>query len=242
MSDNSERLRRSWSANADAWSAAVREEKIESRRLATNAAIVEAVMDWLSGATGSQPVEGGRRAKNPSLQMVLDLGCGEGWLTRELASRGVMATGVDASRELIDRARESGGGTFHALAYDELKLDETFDVVVANFSLLEETLPLRAIRALLQPSGALVIQTVHPVFSPAPYEDGWRVENFAAFEGEWPEPMPWFFRTLESWSRLLAEAGFVIAEVREPLHPERRQPLSLILICHPATQPSPPRG
>lgn len=209
---NTDQLRRSWSANADAWSAAVREQKIESRRLATNAAIVETVL-----------------SRNP--RNVLDLGCGEGWLTRELASRGIAATGVDASRELIDRARESGGGTFHAMAYDELAFDETFDVVVANFSLLEETMPLRAIRALLQPRGVLLIQTVHPVFSPAPYEDGWRVETFAAFEGDWPEPMPWYFRTLESWSRLLRDGGFVIAEVREPLHPERRQPLSLILIC-----------
>ena len=57
---NSEQLRRSWSANADAWSAAVREQKIESRRLATNAAIVDAVMACLSGTTGSQPVERGR--------------------------------------------------------------------------------------------------------------------------------------------------------------------------------------
>ena len=207
---NSEQLRRSWSANADAWSAAVREQKIESRRLATNAAIVDAVLEL-------QP------------RSVLDLGCGEGWLTRELASRGIAATGVDASRELIDAARALGG-TFHALAYDELALDDTFDVVVANFSLLEETLPLQKVRALLANKGAFVIQTVHPVFSPAPYEDGWRVEDFASFEGEWPERMPWFFRTLESWSRLLRDAGFVIAEVREPLHPERKQPLSLILV------------
>lgn len=208
---NSEQLRRSWSANAGAWSAAVREDKIESRRLATNAAIVDAV-------TQLQP------------RSVLDLGCGEGWLARELSSRGIEATGVDASQELIDAAREAGG-TFHALSYDELAFDRTFDVVVANFSLLEEKLPLQKIRALLQNGGALVIQTVHPVFSPAPYEDGWRVENFAAFEGEWPEPMPWFFRTLESWTRLLREAGFVISDIREPLHPERKQPLSLILTC-----------
>ncbi|MEA2569665.1 MAG: hypothetical protein QOI24_1666 [Acidobacteriota bacterium] len=63
-----ERLQRSWVANAAAWSDAVRQGKIGSRRVATDAAIIDAVTSL-----------------NP--QRVLDLGCGEGWLTRELCSR-----------------------------------------------------------------------------------------------------------------------------------------------------------
>lgn len=38
-------------------------------------------------------------------QRVLDLACGQGAFTRELARRGVDALGVDGSRELIERAR-----------------------------------------------------------------------------------------------------------------------------------------
>jgi 2-polyprenyl-3-methyl-5-hydroxy-6-metoxy-1,4-benzoquinol methylase len=208
---DAERLRRSWIANAAAWTASVREQKIESRRVATDAAIVEAVL-----------------AHHP--HHVLDLGCGEGWLTRALAAHGVEATGIDASPQLIEAARAAGGGSFHALPYERLgALGETFDVVVANFALLDEHVPLDAIRALLRPHGSLVIQTVHPLFCDGPYRDGWRLETFAAFEGDWPEPMPWYFRTLASWFRLLRESGFAIEDVREPLHPERLQPLSLIL-------------
>jgi 2-polyprenyl-3-methyl-5-hydroxy-6-metoxy-1,4-benzoquinol methylase len=73
-----DRLRRSWVANAPAWVDAVRGQRIESRCLVTDAAIVEAVLD-----------------QQPST--VLDLGCGEGWLARALASHGIEVTGVDAS-------------------------------------------------------------------------------------------------------------------------------------------------
>lgn len=221
MSDErAAQLRRSWIANAEAWSASVRERMIESRRVATDAAIVEAVL-----------------ALQPS--NTLDLGCGEGWLARALASHGIEVMGVDASPELIRVAEESGGAMFRTLSYEQLIADpsivgETFDAIIANFSLLDENLGplLHAIAAMLRPDGALVIQTVHPVFaSGEAYQDGWRVETFANFDGDWPEPMPWYFRTLASWIRALVDAGFAIRELREPLHPERMQPLSLLLIA-----------
>jgi len=37
---------------------------------------------------------------------VLDVGCGEGYLTRVLAARGAVATGIDVSPRLIERARQ----------------------------------------------------------------------------------------------------------------------------------------
>ena len=39
-----------------------------------------------------------------------DIGCGEGWLVRDLASRVHRLVGIDAIPELIERARSSGGG------------------------------------------------------------------------------------------------------------------------------------
>jgi SAM-dependent methyltransferase len=199
---STDRLRRSWIANAAAWRDAVRERRIESRRVATDAAIVDAVL-------ALQP------------RTLLDLGCGEGWLARALAAQGVEVTGVDASPDLVAAARDLGGGAFHVLAYDELStLDAHFDVAVANFSLFEETLP-------ALPADALVIQTIRDEGS----EDGWRVETFAAMEGEWREPMPWYFRTIASWTRMLEENGWSVTETREPLHPETGQPLSVIFIC-----------
>jgi hypothetical protein len=55
------------------------------------------------------------------------------------------------------------------------------------------------------------------------------VERFAAFGDGFAEPMPWFYRTLESWLATLARAGFRVDAVREPAHPDTGEPLSLIL-------------
>ncbi len=219
--DPAEQLRQSWDANAGAWSAAVREHKIESRRVATDAAIVHAVL--------------ARSAKR-----VLDVGCGEGWLARTLATSGLSVVGVDASAPLIEGAREQGGGTFHVLSYADLsaqpeRVGSEFDAVVCNFSLLEEgVVPLlSALRRVATPEGALYIQTVHPwsACGETAYRDGWRTETFSSFGQSFAEPMPWYFRTLASWVEVLHAAGWQIDEVREPLHPDTGKPLSLLLIC-----------
>lgn len=220
MSAETEQLRRSWIANAATWTEAVRSRSLESRRLVTDAAIVTAVLD-----------------QSPA--RVLDLGCGEGWLARALSSGGIEVTGVDASVPLIEAARVLGGATFIALSYEDIVAHPSlagtgFDAVVANFSLLDERVeaPLRALRSILSPRGRLIVQTVHPVFAGGgDYADGWRTETFAGFPGEWPERMPWYFRTLESWSRLLASAGYAMVEIREPMYPDRPAPASIVFVA-----------
>jgi 2-polyprenyl-3-methyl-5-hydroxy-6-metoxy-1,4-benzoquinol methylase len=211
----------SWMANADAWTRAVREGRIPGRRLATDAAIVQAVAER----------EPGR---------VLDLGCGEGWLMRALAERGIPAIGLDVSLELVMAAEETGGGRYRCCSYEELVEDPTraggpYDAIACNFSLLGADLVplLAALRANLAPDGALVIQTVHPWTAAGDegYADGWRTETFDAFGGDFAEPMPWYFRTLGSWVDALAAAGFRLATLREPVHPETGQPASLLMVA-----------
>lgn len=210
----------SWMANADAWTRAVREGRIPNRREVTDAAIVDAVV-----------------ARAP--KRVLDLGCGEGWLMRSLAERGIETIGLDVSLELVMAAEEEGGGRFRCVSYDELVDDPTraggpYDLIAANFSLLGADLVplLRALRRNLAPGGALVIQTVHPWTAAGEdgYADGWRTETFDAFGEEFAEPMPWYFRTLESWVDALRAGGFRVAALREPVHPQTRRPVSLVLV------------
>jgi hypothetical protein len=55
----------SWTNNTDPWTVAVRSGEIESRRLVTNQAIIDAV-----------------RSRSP--RTGIDIGCGEGWLVRAL--------------------------------------------------------------------------------------------------------------------------------------------------------------
>lgn len=221
--DNRKQLDHSWRVNAQAWARAVRERRIESRRLATDQALVDAVLAF-------------RPAR------VLDLGCGEGWLGRALAKEGLAVLGVDASASLVELARAEGG-EFQCLTYDQLQANPCqfgrFDLVVCNFSLLDEVLEpcLIALRQTLTEPGRLLIQTVHPwqARGREGYRDGWRQEDFAAFGGAFPAPMPWYFRTLASWSELLERSGYRIQRLREPAHPESGEPLSLLLEVTSAT-------
>lgn len=211
----------SWEANALAWTAVVQNGKIESRRVATDAAILAAI-------TAYQPMR------------VLDLGCGEGWLARELANRGLEVTGVDGSAALIAEAQRNVNAAFRVLNYDEIVADPArlagpFDLIVCNFSLLSKELNslLTSLRQALATHGVLIIQTVHPwsACGEMPYENGWRMESFSAFGETFPQPMPWYFRTLSSWFTTLQQAGFMLKECREPIHPETQKPLSIIFAC-----------
>lgn len=210
----------SWHTNAAAWTRAVREGRIESRRQVTDAAIVQAVL--------------GRRPRT-----VLDLGCGEGWLVRALAGHGIAGTGVDAVAALVAQAQQAGGGSFRVLSYEAIAdgaLAARADVVVANFSLLGgaavERL-LRQVPALLEPGGALVVQTLHPVAAcgDLPYEEGWRDGTWAGFSDEFTDPAPWYFRTVGGWVALLDRAGMRVVELHEPLHPATGKPASIVFVA-----------
>jgi 2-polyprenyl-3-methyl-5-hydroxy-6-metoxy-1,4-benzoquinol methylase len=214
------RILQSWEANAQPWIGAIREERIESRRLVTNDAIVEAVVS---------------RAPRSGL----DIGCGEGWLTRHLSGLGIPTIGVDAVPELIEHARSAGAGDFRVASYEEIAqgcLDVTVDVAVANFSLIGHEAVDALIRAsprLLTPGGALVIQTLHPVVASAdlPYVDGWRPGSWTGIEGDFRDPAPWYFRTLTTWFALLGDAGYRVSRFLEPIHPVTKKPLSVIFVA-----------
>ncbi|WP_220814997.1 methyltransferase domain-containing protein [Pseudomonas paralcaligenes] len=212
MSQPAERLAHSWQLNAEGWTRAVREGRIESRRLVTDAAIIEA-------ALALRP----RRA--------LDIGCGEGWLCRALAERGVAMSGVDASPALVATAHAAGGADYRVCSHAGLTGAGLgrFDLLLCNFALLDEHLPLRDWRELFEPGGRLLIQTLHPRMAGDPYMDGWRLERFEGFGAGFVEPMPWYFRTLESWLDLLADAGWTLEKQVEPPHPQTGKPASLLL-------------
>jgi 2-polyprenyl-3-methyl-5-hydroxy-6-metoxy-1,4-benzoquinol methylase len=207
----------SWSKNTAPWTAAVRGGEIESRTLVTNQAIIDAV-----------------RSRAPA--SALDIGCGEGWLARALT--GINMTGVDVVPGLVDQAQRSGGGDFRVLSYEQIaegQLGMRFDAAVCNFSLIgKESVEglFRAAPSFLNPGGALIVQTVHPLVAcgDARYADGWREGSWAGFNPGFTDPPPWYFRTLESWTALFRETGLRLLDVREPVHPATGKPASVILL------------
>jgi 2-polyprenyl-3-methyl-5-hydroxy-6-metoxy-1,4-benzoquinol methylase len=217
------RLRDSWESNATAWTAAVREQRIPSRRAGADAAIVAACS--------------GRDARR-----VLDVGCGEGWLARAIAREPCHVLGIDGSAGLIAQAAALPvpGASFAAVSYETLIRDAQavagpWDLIVCNFALLGDPLSplLGALAQRLAPDGRILIQTVHPwtAMGDGPYECGWREEQFQGFGVAFPATMPWYFRTLASWHRELEDAGLMMHAMEEPLHPETRRPLSMLLHC-----------
>ena len=216
----------SWQKNAKNWTHVVREGKIASRNAGTDLAIVGAI-------------------EEASPKTLIDVGCGEGWLVRQMRDSQLRrAVGVDGSKALIESARNADpSGLYADLQYNDLaslpkELAGPFDVAVCNFSLLDEDLlpTFVAIRQCLMPDGTLLIQTLHPFNSASdqPYENGWREETFAGMAGDRWQPMPWFFRTLESWIREINAAGMCLTRLGEPLDPTTRRPLSILLTCQKA--------
>lgn len=216
-------LAESWDKNAGNWTRAVREGLIPSRRAGTDAAVVDVIV-----------------ALKPA--RLIDVGCGEGWLIRRLTrALGCTAVGIDGSRQLVADAQTADpGNDYRVMTYGELiagagPFRDPFDVAVFNYSLFDEAAPqlLAAARPLLGPGGTVVIQTLHPWSLPPgePYRDGWRVENFSAFENQDWAPMPWYFRTLESWLGVVRDAGLMLTDLKEPAAEPGGRPLSLLMVA-----------
>jgi ubiquinone/menaquinone biosynthesis C-methylase UbiE len=100
-------------------------------------------------------------------QGTLDLGCGEGCVSRDLAEHGHHITGIDASPTLIAAAREAHpeGEYVVADAADLPFPDSSFDLVIAYNSLMDiDDLPgaVREASRVLAPGGRLVLSVLHP--------------------------------------------------------------------------------
>jgi len=207
----------SWKRNASPWINAVRAGEIESRRLITDQAVLDTVLDCKPATA-------------------LDLGCGEGWLAIALQRRAIRVTAVDVVPELVRSAAAAGVIDGRTLSYEQIaagQLELKTDVVVCNFSLLgKESVDglLRAMPMLLEPDGSLIVQTLHPLVAcgDLPYVDGWRTGSWAGFGDAFTDAPPWYFRTLQTWFESMSASGLTVREMREPLHPRTGRPASVI--------------
>lgn len=217
--DPESKIINSWKKNVDPWIRAVRDHEIETRQLVTNKAIVDAIL-YLSPKS------------------VIDIGCGEGWLVRELVGRGVNTLGIDVIREFVESAKKENSGRYRVLNYDELSyqtLGERFDMIVCNFSLFGSKSVesvFHSTAEVLNPNGVLVIQTLHPDNHPGEVSasEGWVEGSWSGFSREFCDPAPWYYRPLESWIKLFTDSGFEMPKIIEPANPITGKPASIIFV------------
>jgi ubiquinone/menaquinone biosynthesis C-methylase UbiE len=166
--------------------------------------------------------------------LTLDIGCGEGRVTRDLRAAGHHVVGVDGSPSMIAAARKADpdGEYVEANAAELPFEDDTADLVLAFMSLMDlDDMPgaLREISRVLQPRGRLVAAVVHPINSAGSFatreEDGapFVIDSYAgsrrytdAIERDGiPMTFNSFHFTLADYSEALEEAGFLIERLQE---------------------------
>lgn len=145
-------------------------------------------------------------------ERVLDLGCGSGELTAQIAGRGVRVVGVDSSAEMLDRALERFPGLDVRLAdAEQLPVDEPFDAVFSNAALHWMTRPdevLAGVRAALRDGGRFVAE-----MGAARNVTGLvtALREAAQLVGlDADLPLPWFFPTPAEQATRLERAGFTV--------------------------------
>ena len=175
----------------------------------------------------------------PPGRLTLDIGCGEGRLSRDLKARGHTVVGLDASPTMVAAAREADPEIDVVLG-DAAELpfpDAHADLAIAFMSLQDVEDAADAIREaarVLEPRGRLCFAIVHPFGSAGRFEGDdadspfvvrgsyldrfrWRDELDrdglqATFESA-HRPIGWYFAALES-------AGFLVERLREMGVPE----------------------
>lgn len=107
----------------------------------------------------------------------IDIGCGEGSNTRQVARRGARMLGIDVAPTFIRHAREAETAEPLGIRYEMADAtalphaDATFDFATAFMSLMDVPQPERAIAEaarVLKPGGFLQFSILHPCFVP-PY-------------------------------------------------------------------------
>lgn len=143
-------------------------------------------------------------------ERILDLGCGDGTLTRKLIDCGCTVVGVDSSQEMVSAARQLGIDA-HVLDGHELSFNGEFDAVFSNAALHWMTQPARVVAGVwrsLKPVGRFAgemggagnVRRLHTALRQAVVSRGGRAEDSD----------PWYFPNPCQYRRVLESAGFAV--------------------------------
>jgi SAM-dependent methyltransferase len=170
----------------------------------------------------------------PPGRRTLDLGCGEGRLSRDLKAIGHDVVAVDLSPTMLAAAKEADGDleTHLADAADLPFDDASFDLVVAFMSLQDVDHMEGAIgevARVLEPGGSLCLAVVHPFNSAGRFAgddassafvvEGSYLERFRYADNLVRDGLEITFvsehRPIEAYVNALTAAGFLVERLRE---------------------------
>lgn len=171
----------------------------------------------------------------PTGRATLEIGCGEGRVTRDLAAQGHRVTAIDASPTLLAAAEEAHPDAEYVLAdgADLPFADDSFDLVVAYNSLIDvQDLPgtVKEAGRVLAPGGRFCICVTHPLADAGGFEvrepdarfvitgsylDSRRVDLLIERDGLKMRYRGWSY-PFSDYAHALEDAGFAIEALREP--------------------------
>ena len=143
-------------------------------------------------------------------ERILDLGCGTGHLTFQIAARGAQVAGLDSSASMIAQARQNYPGLKFVLADARaFRLDDQYDAVLSNAALhwiREADAVVECVARALRPGGRFVlemggkgnIQRIVAVLESVLKEHHYTVSN------------PWYFPSEEEYEGILRRHGFEV--------------------------------
>ena len=145
-------------------------------------------------------------------ERILDVGCGTGHLTAQIAASGALTCGIDQSPEMIRQAREKFPELrFEVMDAREIPMDESFDAVFSNATLHWIKEPERVIRGIvnvLKPGGRFVAEFGGK---------GNVAELMEAAESAWkkvrpgtPFDSPWYYPSVAGYTGLLEQHGLEV--------------------------------
>lgn len=175
----------------------------------------------------------------PPGRRTVDIGCGEGRLTRHLLQLGHRIIGIDVSPSLVLAARSYDPSMDIRIAdAAALPLDDaSADLAVAFMSLHDiDAMPqaIGEIARILEPGGKLCFAIVHPINSAGTFERSTREAPFV-IQGDYLRPFRYAdtvvrdgltmtfhsqHRPLQAYFAALEDAGFLVEALRETSIPE----------------------
>lgn len=152
-------------------------------------------------------------------KLILDAGCGTGYLTRKLAKLGANLTGIEPSSSMynycLEREKEEGLGIKYLNEdISEIGLKVNFDVVIANMVLQDVYLYEKALNNLIgfiKQDGIFVFSILHPLWefakSDKSYFDNYETKQRFGYS---------YHRTIQQYVDTIVNCGGSISRIIEP--------------------------